>query len=817
VAVAASRASGGRTSGWGDDLRHALRSLRRRPASSIGVVVVLALGLGASSAVFSLVHAVLLEPLPFREADRLVRVESVAAGEPGRVSMREVLDLRAEQGLFDDVAAYIPGLSYTVSTESFPQEMTAVLATHNLFSVLGAAFEHGGPWPEHYDRSRNFGLVLGNGAFRRDYASDERVIASSVMLSGVPDYQVFGVLAEGYDFPFRSDVYRSIFLREGFPGYEGRGRRVVVAVARLADGLGLDAAQQRLDAVTASLAEIEPVAYRETSLHLVPLRATYVGEVRPHLLLLSGAVGLLLLLACANAANLLLVRGLARGSELALRGALGASRLRLLRQLVLEGVVVAVVAAALGLGAAQLGVRALVAMVRFDLPSWMRVELDPWSLAFAALLSLLTGVLVSAVPALRATGELASSLQGGGRGGGAGARQRRLQDLLLAAEVAFTVVLLAGCALSVRSLARLLDADPGFRSQQVLSFRVALTWLTYRDDDLVRNFHREVLAGLEALPGVERAALDSNLPMTRTDIREEAAVRVDGQAEDAWRDNPRSHVHRVSEGYFETMGIPLLAGRSLGPQDRVDSPLVALVSARLAERLWPGADPLGRRLQLPAPNGEWREVVGVVGDTRLLSAAERPAPTVYLPATQPRPPDMMHFVARTSVPPLSLSDEAIAAVRAADPDQAVFDVTSMAERLRESEWQRRVSRDLLAVFAAVALALSVAGVYGVVAYLGRQRRRELGIRLALGAGRLRLVTLLAGRSFVLAAVGAAIGLAAGLWLARFLEGLLFEMSVRDPWTFALVPVVLLLVAGAAALVPAVRASRLEANRVLRED
>ncbi len=804
-------------SGFVDDLRLALRSFRRRPALSALVVVVFALGIASGTAVYSIVRTVLLKPLPFPEPERLVRIEARREGEPGRVSMLEIEELREMTEVFDGVGGYVPGFSYNLNTDDRPQQLAAITATRDLFSVLGVTPLVGTVWPEDYDWTRSFGLVLSHRIWRNSFHSDAEVVGSRVFLDGAP-YTVFGVLPRGFDFPSRTDIYRSVFILDSVSESQDRRRRRVIGIARLASGVSLDEARAQLRSVAATLAELYPDTHRDVGLEAVPLRETYISEVRVYAVLLSGAVLLVLLIACVNATNLLLSRVVGRSREIALRAALGAGRRRLIQHVLIECLLLAVAGGVLGLWLAGRLIEALVALVRFDLPPWMTVSVDGPVMAFAFLLALLCGVLAGVVPALRASSSSGIGTLRGDAGALAGGRsQRRMRSVLVVAEIALSVTLLVGAGLVMRSFMRIMNNEVGFATERVLTFRVSLTWLLYRDDDRVRSFHRQFLDRLSALPGVESAALASSLPLTQVESRERNLVIADGQSEDEWKRNPSAALTRVSRGYRGSLDIPLFSGRDFDSRDGPEAPLVVMISRGLAETLWPDTAPVGQRVRLGSESADWRTVVGVVGEVKHRADEADTRHDIYLPSPQPRPPDNFFVVMKTSVDPMTLADSVVAAIRAVDPDQAAYDVQSMESRLLESVWQHRVVGYLFAIFALLALGLAMSGLYGVMATNTRERTGEMGIRMAMGADRGSVLRLVLGQSIRLCSAGLGIGLAVALALSRLLGSILFEIGPFDPLTFLTVAAALAPIAFLASLLPALRASRTEPTVALRHD
>jgi predicted permease len=798
----------------------AVRGLVRRPGLSTVAVLTFALGIGANSAIFSFVNGVLLTPLPFPEPDRLVRLESVRGGEPGRVSMIDIRDLEEDTELFEDIAAFNEGAAYNFSDGAVPEELPATLTTRNLFEVLEVPLFAGDVWPESYDRERSFGIVLNHGVWQRAFGGDRAILGKKLALDGAPNYVVFGILPEGFDFPARADLYRSICINERSPNYLERGARKVRAVARLRDGVTYGEAQRVLDNLGREWQRAYPLANQGITFRLVPLSETYVGDARPYLLLLFGAVGFVLAIAIVNVTNLLLTRAVGRGREIALRTALGSGRMRLFSQLAMEGVVLAFLGGALGLLFAYWGVSALKALVRTDLPSWISVELDSRVVIFTAAVSIATGLLASIAPALRAgRTDPGRTLKESGRGGTGGIEHRRLRALLVVSEFALALALLAGAGLLVKSFLRMQSDDLGFRPQSMLTFRVALPWSTYPyGSGRVERFQQETLRLLREIPGVEAATFNTDLPIIASLQGERRSFTAEGQPESDQRNNPYVFHQAVHPSYFEVMGIPLLEGRLLTELDLPATEPVVVLNRHFAETFWPNESALGKRLKPgdPDDNEPFRTVVGVVGDVKHGSLAGDRALDFYTSYLQ-TPYQNAHFLLRTRVDPRSFVEPSRRAVLRVDPDQSIYDVYTMEERLLASVWQRRLASVVFTLFAAVALFLAAVGIYGAMSHAIGQRQREMGIRTALGASPNAILLLALRDGLALSLAGCAVGLLGALFISRALSSLLHQVSPTDPMIFSGVSALLLLVALAASCLPALRARRVNPTAALRQE
>lgn len=804
-------------------LRGAVRTLARRPAITALIVLTFGLGIGANTAVFSVVDAVLLHPLPFREPDRLVQIDTVRGGETGPLSMREVLDLRERMELFEGVAAYVPDSQYTLSGQGDPEKLPAIVASQNLFQVLGVSCLHGGLWPEDFDRARNFGLLLSHRVWQRKFGGDPGVVGRTVTLDASPEqrpaYTVYGVLPEGFELPARTDLYRSLYISKFFPNLEDRATRRVVAIARLRPEVTVERAAAAVESLGRSLERTHPGTNEGVTFRLIPLRESYVGPVRQYLVLTFGAVSLVLLIACVNVANLLLGQALEREREIALRLALGAGRGTVLRQLLAESLLLALVGGAFGLLVAFWALRGIDALLPLDLPLWMSFHLDTRVAAFAFLVSLLTGALAGLLPAARtASGKLLAALKAGSaKGAVGGVGHRRLRSALVVAEVGLSLMLLVGAGLMARTFVSLWRVPVGFDPDGVLTFRMALPW-TYPQERII-PFQREVLARIEALPGVESAALNTNLPLSGSDRPDRGLILVEGQAASEVARNPYINFQIVTPGYLTTMRIPILQGRALGEEDREGTPEAAVISERLARRLWPDGSALGKRLRRTdgLPGAPWLTVVGVAGDVRHQGLLSDPGYDVYRSARQV-PDSWFHVAVRTrGVAPLALTEPIRRAVAAVDREQPVYDFRTMRQRVLDDIWQHRLAGALFAGFALLALALAATGIYGVLSHAVRQRTREIGVRMALGARPAQARREILGEALRLTALGLAVGVAGAVLLSRVLAGVLHGVRPLDPMTFAAVALLLAAVALVAGWVPAQRAMRVDPMVALRDE
>lgn len=799
--------------------RHALRQLRRNPGYTTAVVVTLALGIGAVTAVFSVVNGVLLRPLPYPEPDRLVRVYST--GEHGHLwtsSPPDFTDWRAQARSFEVMAAGHATI-LTLTGEGEAERLQGARVTPGFFEVYGVSPRLGRGFVSDEERPGSDDVVvLGHGVWLGRFGGDASVLGRTIRLNGSP-YRVVGVMPPGFDAPGGS----SLWIPRSFSAEDlttQRGAHYLNVVGRLAPDASVSAADAEMRAIAARLEAEHPDTNTGWGATVQEMRETVVGDVRPALLVLFGAVGLVLLVACANAAGLSLTRAAGRQRELAVRAALGAGRGRLAGTLLGESLVLAVLGGLGGLLLAHLGTELLLALRPEDLPRIDEVRVDPAVLAFAAGASLLTGIGFGILPALQASDrDLHGRLKEGDRALG-GRSSPRLRSLLVAGEIGLCVLLLAGAALLGRSLLKLQAVDPGFRIENVLTLNVSLPDARYGPDES-REFVRGLLEEARALPGVEAAGVIFGLPLTGFGYSISVERLDGGPAYERPGEEKSVQVRVVSPEYFQTLGIPVLRGRGFDRGDREGAPPVAVLSEGAATLLWPDEDALGRTLELGTRLGvaEHRaggEVVGIVRDVRH-DGPHRPAPPQVYVAHAQFPVDFLSLAVRTGGEPAALAGPIRRLVRGVDPDLALSEARTMEQWLGESLARSRFFALLLGLFAVIALLLAAVGIYGLVAYGVRRRTRELGVRMALGAASADVLRLVVRQAAAVAGAGVALGLVGAFLLTRTLRGLLFQLSPTDPATLATVTVVLIGVAMAAAWIPARRATRVDPLLALRQE
>ncbi len=798
--------------GFLQDLQYGLRMIRKNPGFTLLAVLTLALGIGANTAIFTVVNAVLLRPLPYDDPDRLVYIQenNLKKGwDSFSVAPPNFVDWRAQSQSFEKMAA-LDSVSLNYTGGESPERLRGMMATEDFFPLMGVPPQRG-RWftPQEYQEGKNRVALLTQRGWQRLFNGRDDVLGRVMMLNGEA-YTVVGELPEEFRMGFQHDLWTPLVFNAD--QLAGRGSHFLNAVGRVKPGVSIEQAQRELSSIAARLAEQYPDSNRDWGVVVTSMYEIVVGEVRIALLVLMGAVGVVLLIACANVANMLLARASVRAREIAVRAAIGASRGRLVRQLLTESLVLAALGGGIGLLLAMWGAEALVASLTGVLPRASEVRVDGWVASFTVLATVLTGLLFGMAPAwMVSRSNLQETLKEGSASGSA-ERRGWLRSTLVVTEVALAVVLVVASGLLLQSFARLQAVPPGFRTDHALTFTANLPRPKYAEPAQQAAFFQQTLERIKALPGVESAALTSTIPVSGDD--ELYGLTVEGRATDEG-DLPSPLYYLVSPEYFRTMEIPLLAGRAFTEQDAEGSPRVVMINRTFADRVFPGENPIGRRIRLGRNSDIVREIVGVVGNTKHYWLGEKADHLQVYESFAQMPAGGMNFVLRTSVEPGSLAAAVRRVVQAEDPDQPITGFQTLDQVLAQSVAQPRFRTLLLGLFGGLALVLASVGVYGVMAYSVARRTQEIGIRMALGAQRGDVLRMVLRGGFTLAAMGVLVGLVGAFAATRLLEGLLFGVQPTDLQTYALTAAILVVVALLACAIPALRASRVDPMRALR--
>jgi len=792
------------------DLRFALRQLIKAPGFTVVAILTLALGIGACTAIFSVVNSVLLRPLAYAAPERLVVIRETKLPQFPQFSVApgNYFDWRQQATSFTELAAGRRA-SYNLTGRGDPVRIAAERITVNYFPLLGVRPALGrGFRDDDVAAGQSNVAILSHGFWQRQFGGRPDILNTLVQLDGQA-YLIIGVMPANFQRDRRTEVFTPVAYAEDNQNHGGHYIRVI---GRLKDGVTFAQVRSEMNLIAESLSRQFPDSNQGWGVKLTPMLEAAVADVRPVLFSLLGAVGFLLLIACSNVANLLLARATARAKEISVRTALGASRARIVRQLLTESVVLALLGGGLGVLLAQWGMSGLLAFVPDNLPRAQEIALDGRALAFSGALALLTGIGFGLVPAFEATRlNLNETLKDGGRGSSEGGHHR-MRSALVITEVAIALVLLIGSGLLIRSFSRLQDVDPGFQAENALSADLSLPAKKYGTGPQQNAFVEQALVQLAALPGVQSAGATHVLPLSGSDyvlgfsVADRPAVEPSAQ--------PSTNYYAVTPDYFKAMGIPLRRGRLFTPQDVAGAPRVALINEAMAKKFFPDQDPIGQRINVTNGPETWREIVGIVGDVKQYGLDRDTTVQTYEPFAQSSF-DSVTFVVRTAGPAPGLAADLRTTITAVDRDQPVASIRPLTAILASSVSRQRFAMFLFAVFSGVALLLAAIGIYGVMAYSVTQRTSEIGIRMALGAQRgdvLRLIFFQGGRLILF---GLTAGLAGASLLTRFLASMLFGISAYDPLTFGAIALLIAAVASVACLIPARRATKVDPLTALR--
>ena len=807
------------------DVRYGVRMLLKSPGISIVATIALALGIGANTAIFSVVNAVLLRPLAFPDSDRLEMVwetDQTRGVRHGSFSYPNFFDVRSQNQSFEHLSCYHDA-DYIMTGRGDATRVRGLVVTADLFPVLGVSPILGRWFVPDEDKPGDSGhvAILSQSFFERHFNSDPSVLNHTITLDG-HDYTVVGVMPRSFEFPVQNEpVELWTTISEDASGSSPmtgqRGAHFLNVIGRLKGGVNPVQAQADLTTIASRLEQQYPDTNTHKGVSLQSALESLVGDVRPALLILLGAVACVLLIACANVANLLLARAMTRHKEIAIRCALGAGRGRIIRQLLTESVLLSLTGGLLGLLLAVWWSDLLVALGKQEIPRALQVGLDWRVLAFTLVISIMTGILFGLAPALKSSGSVLTESLKEGRGAGAGAGRNLMRSILVVVELVCAVVLLLFAGLLIKSLSRLRSVNPGLATQNVLTFNVALSEVRYNSEKQARFFH-DLAGRLAALPGVQSTS--STMPLPLSGDRFSISFAIDGRPV-AKKDEPSADFFSVGSGYFRTMGIPIIKGRDFNDRDQHTSNPVIIVTESFARRYFPGEEPIGKRIKpgistYDNEKSTMREIVGVVGDVRNLNLSTAEKPAFYEPQTQ-TPFNQMILVVKTTADPHSLETAATREVQAMDRDLPVFGVKTMDEYVATTMAAPRFITTLLSIFASVALALTVVGLYGVMSYAVAQRTNEFGVRIALGAQVGDIVRLVLKHGLIVVLIGVAIGIGAALLLTSIMTKFLYGVGANDPLTFVVIPVVLGAVTLLACYLPARRATKVDPLVALRAE
>src|SRR6201987_6147523 len=801
------------------DLKYAFRVLRKNPGFALGAIIVLALGIGANSAIFSVVNAVLLRPLPYTDAERIAMVYHVPPQKsfPGMkifaVSPANYLDWKSQSSAFDAMSIF-HGTTMTVTGKDQPEAVPGIVVSSEFFQVFGAAPLMGRTFtPDEDTDGHGHVVVLSYPFWQNHFSADPNVIGKNLAFNGQP-YSIIGVMPERFHFPDQGEY----FVPLGWTDKERavRNNHNYLVIARLRRGMGLQQAQAEINTISARLEQEYPEDDKGWGGGIVPLREDLVGGGGPAPLVLLGAVAFVLLIACANVANLVLAKTLGRRKEIAIRTALGAGWRRVMQQMLAETLLLAVTGGMLGLLVAHGGIRLIVAFFGDKLPQTGAVGLDTKVLGFTLGISILSGVIAGLIPSWRlARTNVNEALKQGTGRTDADSGGRVTRNILVVCEVGMSLVLLVGAGLMIRTLWALHNVKPGVDPHNVLTFRVTLPREKYPKSEQQLNFYKQLVERTRSLPGVESVGTIDALPFTNDGSTQ--PIAIEGRPAVEFAMQPEVAVRTISPGYLRALRIPLFAGRDFSDTDTVDSRYAVVISESMASEFWPNENPIGKRLTLSFYPGKVREVIGVAGDVKFRGLDSRKSlATVYVPLAQITFWNQA-MVVRTSGDPASSASAMAVTVHQQDADQPLRDVRTMDDILADSLSQQRFSMLLLASFAGLALVLAAVGIYSVLAYAVRQRQREIGIRMALGAQLGDVLRMVVAEGMRPALIGVALGLAGALALKRAVSSLVFGVSESDPFTFLSVSVLLAMVALVASILPAYRATKVDPMRALREE
>lgn len=800
------------------ELRLALRILGKRKAFSIVVVVTLTIGIGASSAIFSFVNAVLVEPLPFKDPDGLVIVESLRGGEKGRISQREITDIQESTAVFEDIGGYTPGAQYNMTEKGEPEEIPTTICSQNIFSILGASFVKGAPWPEELDGRRAFGIVISEDLWKRKFKSDKNIVNESITLDAYPEYTVFGVISSGFDFPKGMQMFRSATIRD--VQLTDRSMRNRVGLARLRGDATIEDARQQLESLSKTLADKYPKTNGSQSFTITPLRDFYIGPIKPYLLLVAIAVLVVLVIACVNVSNLLLSAGAERDKEVAVRTVMGAQRHSIISQFLVESLILALSGGILGIGLCYVLLYFFKNILSQDLPHWITIGVNGSVLLFSFTVAVISGLVAGMMPALKMAKFNLARLLKEARGSSGGTHRHKVRKSLVITELTLSIILLIGTFLLLKSFDSLKRAELGFNPDNTLTYRVALGWRKYTTKEKIISFYRQLMPELKMIPGVSEVAFNDNLPLSYEpgDGSRDSEFSIEGQSFEDQKSNPFVKYQIVSPSYREMFEIPLLKGRWITDFDDTLTTAVAVISKSMATKMFNNENPINKRIKLGKPDSKsvFQTIVGIVDDVRHDNMRELGGSHIYLSCWQVSESNQFILI-KTEGPPLQYAQLANKAVWSVDGDQSTYDMKTMTARVDQKLWQDRVIGDVFSLFAIISIILATVGIYSVMSYAISLRTKEFGVRRVMGASTTNILGIVFKEALFMALVSIVLGVVVSLWITSYWSGILYDVNEMDLEVYGTVALLACLTALVAALFPAWRATLIDPVRALKNE
>jgi putative ABC transport system permease protein len=790
-----------------NSIKYAWRLSQRRKLLSLVVVSTLAIGIGASSAIFSIVDSVLLRPLPFRESEKLVIIETVKGGIQGRVSQREIADILEGTTSFDDAAGFNPDAQYNLTDRGEPEEIPSNICQGNLFDVLGVDFVKGSAWPKEYDMKRSFGIVLTEELWKRKFDSSSNIVDETITLDAYKGYTVFGVLPSGFDFPKGMQMFRSSTISDA--SVINRNARNFIVVARVRGDATIEKASNELDRIGSELADRYPESNGAITFTMQSMRDYYSGSLRPYVLIACLAVLVVLIIACVNVSNLLLSAGAERDKEVAVRTVMGASGGVLTKQLLTESLVLSLIGGVLGVLLCWMLLTFFATDLLQDMPEWMDIRLNMKVLIFSIAVATLTGVLTGLAPAFRLSRFNVSLLLKESKGSSGGSHRHALRKSLVVAQLSLAIVILVGTFLLLKSFDTLRRSSPGFNPDNILTYRVALPWRKYINREQSITFYRQLMSELKQIPGVEAVAFNDNLPLSYSQGAEDRddEFSISGQSFEEQKSNPYVKLQVVTPSYLEMMEISLLQGRWITEYDDTLSIPVAVISKTMAETVFKGQNPIGQQVKFGRPDSQsaFRSIIGVVADVRHDNIRNESGHQIYLSRWQMGGGNQFVLL-KTEGPPMQFAAQAMLAVTTVDGAQSTYDMKTMQHRIDDRLWQDKVIGHVLVLFAVISVTLTTVGIYSVMSYAISLRTREFGVRKVLGAGSAQIVGIVLREVSLLAFLSLAIGIGTSLLSMSYLAELLYQVPVWDVGIYVITAVLCVTTALGAAAFPAWRAT-----------